>query len=201
MKLQFLLPVLLVLPFAAASAIAADCCCAKPAGPEAAPAAFTRESIYQLDGRFTDDSGRDFALGALRGHPVVLAMFFASCGSACPMTVTDLLALQARLATADRAQVRFVLVSFDSSRDTPEALARYRNQRGLDRQWVLLHGADGPVRELAALLGVKYQRGEDGSYAHSNLFTVLNREGEIVHQRTGLVGGLDEAAAALAATR
>ena len=36
-------------------------------------------------------------------------------------------------------------------------------------------------------------------FAHSNLVTILNREGEIVHQRQGLKGGLDEAATALVA--
>ena len=51
---------------------------------------------------------------------------------------------------------------------------------------------------LAALLGVKFKQEADGAFAHSNLLTILNPEGEIVHQRTGLQGGLDEATAALA---
>jgi len=56
------------------------------------------------------------------------------------------------------------------------------------------------VRELAALLGVKYKQETDGAFSHSNLVTILNPAGEIVHQRTGLKGGLDEATAALAGT-
>lgn len=172
------------------------CCAAAPA--DASAASFTKESIYQLDGRFTDDQGRPFALGQLRGRPVVLDMFFASCGYACPLTVTDMLAIQGRLPAALRGQATFVLVSFDPARDTPAALAKYREQRGLDGQWVLLHGDDESVRELAALLGVKYKQEADGSFSHSNLLSVLNAEGEVVHQRVGLQGGLDEAAAALA---
>ncbi len=173
------------------------CCAAEPA--VASAATFTKESIYQLDGRFTDDQGRPFALGELRGRPVVLDMFFASCGYACPLTVTDMLAIQGRLPAALRGQATFVLVSFDPERDTTAALAKYREQRGLDSQWVLLHGDDDSVRELAALLGVKYKKEADGSFSHSNLLSILNAEGEIVHQRVGLQGGLDEAAAALAA--
>ncbi|HVT71710.1 MAG TPA: SCO family protein [Lacunisphaera sp.] len=181
----------------AAAAKKADACCAAPT--EAATATpFSRESIYQLDGRFTDDQGRPFALGELRGRPVVLDMFFASCGYACPLTVTDMLAIQGRLPAALRGQARFVLVSFDPGRDTAAALAKYREQRGLDGQWVLLRGDDDSVRELAALLGVKYKRDADGSFSHSNLLTILNAAGEVVHQRVGLQGGLDEAAAALA---
>lgn len=163
-------------------------------------AAFSKESIYQLDARFTDDSGRAFTLGELRGRPVVLDMFFASCGYACPLLVTDMQAIRAQLPAGVRDRAAFVLVSFDVARDTPAALAQYRAQRSLDGQWTLLHGNDDAVRELAALLGVKYKQEADGMFSHSNILTMLNPQGEIVHQRIGLKGGLDEAAAALAAT-
>ncbi len=171
----------------------ADACC-----KEVASGPYSKGSLYQLDARFTDDSGRAFSLGSLRGRRVLVDMFFASCGNACPLTVSDMLAVQGKVPAAMRGGTTYVLVSFDDARDTPEALAKYRAQRHLDSQWVLLHGDGESVRELAALLGVKYQRGEDGSYAHSNLLTVLNAEGEVVHQRVGLQGGLDETVAALA---
>ena len=174
----------------------ADACCQHEAA--AGVGDFSKNSLYQLDGQFTDDSGQPFNLGSLRGRPVVIDLFFASCSYACPLAVTDMLALQNRLPAALRARTAFVLVSFDPARDTPAALARYRAQRHLDGQWKLLHADAGTVRELAALLGVKYQQEADGSFIHSNLLTVLNPEGEIVHQRVGLQGGLDELAAALA---
>ena len=173
-----------------------DACCKAEAS---APGAFSKESLYQLDVSFTDDSGKVSPLGALRGRPVVLDMFFASCGYACPLTVTDMLAIQGRLPAELRSQAVFVLVSFDVARDTPAALAKYRADHGLGGQWILLHGSDDAVRELAALLGVKFKQEADGAFSHSNLVTILNREGEIVHQRQGLKGGLSEAAAALAA--
>ena len=180
--------------FAAESAKKPDACCAAMA---ATP--FTRNSLYQLGVTFTDDTDHSVALASLRGRPVVLNMFFASCGYACPLTVTDLLAIQDRLPAELRAQAVFVLVSFDFARDTTEVLAKYRTQRGLDGQWVLLRGDDDSVREFAALLGVKYKQETDGMFAHSNVVTILNREGEIVHQRQGLKGGLDGAVTALVA--
>ena len=188
-------------------AVAKDACCAAIENrvPSEATSSskienFTKDSIYQLDGRFTDDSGRTFTLGELRGRPVVLDLFFASCGYACPLTVTDMQSIAAKLPAELRARAVFVLVSFDSARDTPAALAAYRTQRTLDASWILLHGSDDAVRELAALVGVKYKQEADGAFSHSNLLTVLNPAGEIVYQRTGLKGGLDEAAAALIAT-
>ena len=171
-----------------------DACCEALA---AAP--FSKNSLYQAEAGFTADSGQAFSLGELHGRPVVLNMFFASCGYACPLLVTDMLAIQGRLPAELRGKALFVLVSFDVARDTPAVLAQYRAQHGLDGQWVLLHGSDDSVRELAALLGVKYKQEADGAFSHSNILTILNGQGEIVHQRTGLKGGLDEAAAALAA--
>jgi protein SCO1/2 len=167
------------------------CCVALPATP------FTKNSLYQADTVFTTDTGEAFKLGSLRGRPVVLTMFFASCGYACPLTVTDMQAIREKLPSAIRDRTAFVLVSFDVARDTPEALGRYRAQRALDASWTLLGGTDDSVRELAALLGVKFKQEADGAFSHSNLVTILNAQGEITHQRLGLKGGLDEAAAAL----
>lgn len=173
------------------------CCAAEIQNPKSEIQNFTRTSLYQADGTFTDDSGKTFRLAELRGRPVVVNLFFATCGYACPLTVTDLLAVQSRLSPELRKDAVFVLVSFDLARDTVAALAQYRTARQLDDNWILLRGDDASVRELAALLGVKYKQEADGSFAHSNVFTILNREGEIVHQRTGLSGGLDAALTAL----
>jgi len=181
------------------AAPAKDACCAAKEADAAAP--FTRTSLYQADGTFTDDSGKSFRLSSLRGRPVVVNMFFATCGYACPLAVTDLLAVQARLSPEQRKDTVFVLVSFDIARDTVEALAKYRAARQLDGNWILVRGDDASVRELAALLGVKYKQEADGSFAHSNLFTILNREGEIVHQRIGLQSGIEAAVTALTTLR
>ncbi|MBK8856789.1 MAG: SCO family protein [Opitutaceae bacterium] len=172
-------------------------CCSTATSAEAA-APFTSDSLYQLEAAFTDDTGKAFSLGELRGRPVALNLFFASCGYACPLTVTDLLAIQSGLPAELRSRTAFVLVSFDTARDTTAVLAQYRAQRGLDSNWIILRGSDDAVRELAALVGVKYKQEADGSFAHSNLVTILNAQGEIVHQRQGLKGGLEAAAAALA---
>lgn len=75
----------------------------------------------------------------------------------------------------------------DPRRDTPEALANFRTLRGLPADtWTLLHGAPDDILELAALLGVKYKEEANGQFAHSNVITVLNAEGEKVHQLVGL---------------
>lgn len=168
-------------------------CCEELAGPP-----YTKRSLYQADASFVTDADTIFKLGTLRGRPVVLTMFFASCGYACPLIVGDMQAIRAKLPPEIRDRAAFVLISFDSARDTPAVLARYRAQRALDSSWILLHGNDDAVRELAALLGVKFKQEADGAFSHANLITILNDQGEITHQRLGLKGGLDETASAMA---
>jgi protein SCO1/2 len=128
----------------------------------------------------------------------VLAMFFAQCGYACPVLVSDMQRLREQLPAEVRARAQFVLVSFDVARDTVAALKTYRENAGLDDAWTLLRGEESSVQELAMLLGVKFKRDANGQFSHSNLITVLNPEGEISHQRSGLMGDTSEAAKAVA---
>jgi protein SCO1/2 len=44
---------------------------------------------------------------------------------------------------------------------------------------------------------VKFKQDARGQFAHSNLLTVLNAEGEIAHQRAGLQGDVSELAQAV----
>ncbi len=173
---------------------AAPACCVevKPAAP------LTARSIYQLDSTWTNDAGKAVALTSLRGRPVVLAMFFANCEYACPVIVSDIQRLRAALPEAVRASAQIVLVTFDTVRDTPAALRAFRARMSLDAHWTLLRSDEGAVQELAMLLGVKFKQDARGQFAHSNLLTLLNAEGEIVHQHAGLNGDISEAARALA---
>jgi len=164
-------------------------CCAKPEGPTA----FTDKSIYQVTSTWTTDQNRLIKLSALAGRPQVLVMFFANCQYACPILVNDLKRIQAALPPDLRPRVGFTLVSFDTKRDTPAALAAYRRAHALSaNRWTLLHGEPDDVLELAVLLGVKFKETANGQFAHSNVITILNAQGEIVHQQTGLNQDIQE---------
>jgi protein SCO1/2 len=150
-------------------------------------APFTDRSIYQLESKWVSDVGREVRLGTLRGHPQVVAMFFTTCEYSCPIIVDDMKRLEKALPEDLRNKVDFLLVSFDSERDTPEVLHAYREKMHLPTEhWTLLRGTPEDVRELAAILGVNYQKDARGQFMHSNLLTVLNKEGEVVHQQAGL---------------
>jgi protein SCO1/2 len=114
-------------------------------------------------------------------------MFFANCQNACPLLVHQMQQIEAALPESARTNAGFVLLSFDTERDTPAALHEYRLQRGLaDGRWTLLHGDSDAVLEMAAALGVQFKKDAQGQYQHSNLITLLNADGEIAFQQTGL---------------
>jgi protein SCO1/2 len=174
-------------------------CCAEEKVAAVKP--LTARSLYQLESTWTNDAGESVALSSLRGRPVIVAMFFAQCEYACPVIVADMQRLRAALPETLRNKAQLVLVTFDLERDTPAALRAFRERMTLDAQWTLLRGEAAPVQELAMLLGVKFKRDARGQFAHSNLLTLLNAEGEIVHQHAGLNGDISTAAKALAAAQ
>lgn len=164
-------------------------CCAKPV--ESAQPTSDR-SLFQLDSTWTNDKGADLKLGALGGRPLVITMFFAKCEYACPVLVHDMKKVEAALPEDARGKIGFVLVSFDSERDTPAALAEYRTIHVLPANWTLLRGGSDDVLELGALLGVKFKKDARGQFAHSNILTVLNAGGEVARQQIGLNQSPDE---------
>lgn len=195
--LRTLLLALIALPFAPESAIADEPgntnslppCCRKslPTGP------VTDTSLYLLESRWTSDVQSGIRLEVLRGRPQVVAMFFTQCEYACPILVNELRRLESALPVGLKGQVDFLLVSFDTERDNAMALANFRQTQQLGNEhWTLLTGRSDDVRELAALLGVSYQKDARGQFSHSNLITVLNKEGEVTRQFGGLRLPLDE---------
>jgi protein SCO1 len=150
-------------------------------------------SLYQLESKWTDAGGRQIPLSSLRGKVRVLAIFYSSCEFACPIIVGRMKELQAALPAGQRDDVGFVLVSMDPGKDDPARLSDYAKRMEFDDQWTLLKGSDGDVRELAALLGFRYRQEPDGEFAHSNMISVLDREGRLVHQGLGLDADMNAA--------
>ncbi|MBI3870500.1 MAG: SCO family protein [Verrucomicrobia bacterium] len=160
--------------------------------------ALSGQSLYQLDSMWTSDEGREIKLAALRGRVQVVAMMFTRCQYACPAIVHDLKRIEGALSDSERANVGFTLISFDSERDSVEALRDYRQtQRLAPGRWTLLRGGPDDVLELAALLGVKFKKDASGQFSHSTLIATLNPEGEIVLKQSGLHQDLEQAVRAV----
>lgn len=165
----------------AVSNVSKNCCSKQKIANKAIPA----ESIFTLPDTFQTQHGNNFVLTSLAGKPTVVGMIFTNCGYACPKLTSDMKNIAEKL-KANRDKVNFVLVSFDTQRDNPAQLQKFQNQMGLDSNWILLHGNDQTVRTLSVLLNVQFEKDAEGNFSHSNLITVLDKNGVLNFQKEGL---------------
>jgi sulfatase modifying factor 1 len=167
----------------AAAEVAHDCCAALE--PELATELPT-DSLWRVGATWQDQRGIERTLDEFRGSVVVSAMIFTHCAYACPRTMSDLIAMREALPAETRAQVRWLLVSFDDVRDVPERLAVFAAEQKLDDSWTLLHGGPEAVRTWAAAMGVRYKKTPDGAFSHSNRISLLDPSGRVAAHWDGL---------------
>jgi protein SCO1/2 len=172
--------------------------CAADPSPKTAPAAINAtQSLYDKDWIWQTDAGEPMRLSELRGKPQVVAMFFTTCSGTCGVTVSHLVQLQASLTPEQRKHVGFVLITFDSLLDTPEALAKYRAERRLPSEWKIMRGSPQATKELAAELSVPFAADPTRHILHGAQITVLDDEGRIADRVVGVNGDLDDGLVAI----
>jgi protein SCO1/2 len=155
--------------------------------PGAAPV--PGKSLYNLSAQLTDQNGKPLLLSAFRGQTVLVAMFYSSCTSICPMLIAKLQRIEALLPATERSRTAILLVSLDPARDTPAALLALEKQHGVDgKQWHFTRTDASTVRKLAALLGVRYRMMPDGTIAHSAIIAVLDHDGVLETRIEGTTG-------------
>ena len=159
--------------------------------PPAAAHTLPGDSLYRLDLALVDQDGRGLMLRERRGGPVLIAMFYTSCPYMCPLIVESIKRTEHALDDSARAQLRVVLVTFDSARDTPLALKTAAEKRNIDlARWTLARTEPAGVRRLAAVLDVQYRALPDGGFNHAGVVTLRDADGRIV-ARTEKLGEVD----------
>ncbi|MFG0331575.1 MAG: SCO family protein [Phycisphaerales bacterium] len=98
--------------------------------------------------RMTTQAGEAFSSAELEGDYWIVDFIFTNCAGPCPLMTTRMSELQDDL--ADVPGLRFVSISVDPARDTPEALRAYANLYGADfENWVFLTGDYRETQRLA----------------------------------------------------
>ena len=159
-------------------------------------------SIYHTTATFTDQHGKPLELASLRSSAVLATMFYASCTSVCPMLISQIARIDRELAPETRARTQVLLVSLDPARDSTEELQALAKRHGIaDRRWHFVRTGDDSVREIAALLGIRYSTLPNGEFSHSPVIALLDREGVLVTRMENasgdpaqLVGAADKVA-------
>ena len=148
---------------------------------------FTENSIYQLNSNWKNQFNNDVSLKELKGKINVISMIFANCSYACPILVNDMRKIESALSKEELKDVQFTLISIDPERDTPKRLKQFAEDQKLNlARWKLLTGSRSDIDDFAVLLGFRYKKENDGSFSHSNIITLLDKEGEIINQHIGL---------------
>lgn len=165
-----------------------------PAGPA------MEGSLYDLESEWRTQEGKRINLQDLKGKVRVVAMGYTSCQYACPRIIADLARIESALnkqgVSADEATLSFI--SIDPENDTPARLKKLEQEYRFDpRRWLLLTGDEDGVLELAVALGMKYRKTSAMDFAHSNIISVIDPEGQIVYQTPEIGADLSRALEAI----
>jgi len=147
----------------------------------------SEHSIYHLDAQWTDHQGDTYSLRNFSGEPVIVVMFYGNCTQVCPILIKDAWQLYSSIEKSIRDSVNVLAVTFDTKNDTPEVLRDYAEYEQLNiPNWHFMTSESANVRSLAMMLGVQYTKKSDGHFAHTNLVTVLDKQGRIAKRIEGL---------------
>lgn len=142
-------------------------------------------SIYQLPDTFETQDNKKITLSSFTGKPTVVGMIFTHCTYACPRLTADIKGIEDKI-KSENGDVNYLLISFDSERDLPDELKKFANGYALNENWTLLHGSENAIRTLSVLLNVQFQKNAEGNFSHSNIISVLDKNGVLVFQKEGI---------------
>jgi len=162
-----------------------ECCKKEMPVSKSEKAILPDQSLYQIPAIFANQDNQAMKLAAFQGKPTVVGMIFTNCGYACPRLTADMISIEKKL-KENADHVNFLLISFDTERDIPSQLKNYAEKNGLDKNWTLLHGDEESVRTIAVLLNIQFEKDSDGNFSHSNLVSVLDKDGVLKFQKEGL---------------
>lgn len=157
-----------------------------PTSPSAAK--ISDKSVYNFEGKFTDQNSKSAILKDLSNKRVLITMAYTSCQFSCPIIIGKLKEIEKNLIKRKINDVQIVLVSFDLKRDTADKFQSYIKTKNItDKNWHFLRASSPEdIQEIAALLGVNYKAEPDGEFSHSNVISLLDKKGVIVHQLVGM---------------
>ena len=147
----------------------------------------SEESIFNLTSKWNTEEGKEIELKDLKGKTLVVVMIYTTCKAACPRLAADMRNIEAKIPKEHKKEINYVLISIDPKTDTPERLKNFAIENYMDsKEWTFLQGTESSVREFANVLAVKYKQISPLDFSHSNIISVFNPQGELVHQQEGL---------------
>jgi protein SCO1 len=138
------------------------------------------------DWSLTDQYGNAVQLSELRGKPVLFSFGYTHCPDVCPLTLNEFKRIYEGL--GERGDdVAFMFISVDGERDTPEALRRYFDARGIS-QFIGLTGTEDEMRAVGEAYGLYFAftpnpvRPDDYLVDHTAGSFLLDGEGRWIYR-------------------
>lgn len=144
-------------------------------------------SVYHLPSTWTTQDNEHIQLEDLRGNVLVMVMIYTSCKAACPRLIADMRNIEKQVPEEYLNKTKFIMVSIDPETDTPQRLNAFAKENEMeDDHWMFLRGTPEDTREFATVLAVSYKKISPIDFSHSNIISVFDEEGVLVHQQEGL---------------
>jgi protein SCO1/2 len=141
----------------------------------------------------TSTDGGRLSLGDLRGKVVAVTFIYATCADACPLLTAKMAGMQKRLGPDFGSKVRFVSITVDPERDTPQVLAQYARNHGADPAgWAFLTGTPAEIRDVGRRYGIFAKKTERGDVDHTFLTSIVDQRGTLRVQYLGIRFDPDE---------
>ncbi|HXH40658.1 MAG TPA: SCO family protein [Thermoanaerobaculia bacterium] len=133
------------------------------------------------EARLVNEAGKPVRMSEMKGQVVVYDFIFTHCAGTCPMMTATMRRLTKKI--RKDAPVRFVSISVDPIRDTPQVLHDYAVYARNDPRWTFLTGERKTIVDLS-VNGFKLAAGDstsspDESVLHSVKFAVADKQGVI----------------------
>lgn len=127
------------------------------------------------------EANKPVRMSDMKGHVVVYDFIFTHCAGTCPMMTATMKRITKKIAKG--APVRFVSISVDPIRDTPQVLRDYAVYARNDPRWTFLTGDRKTIVDLS-VTGFKLAAGDatgsaNESVLHSVKLIVADKKGVI----------------------
>ena len=156
---------------------------ADPAGQEQALPKITPAPEFAL----TSQDGAPVKLADYRGKVVAVTFIFTLCADTCPVLTPMMSFVQDQLGADFGEKIRFVSITVDPERDTPEVLKDYAQAFGANLSgWAFLTGTPGAISDVARRYGVFAAKTANGSVDHTFLTSIIDQRGILRVQYLGV---------------
>jgi protein SCO1/2 len=134
----------------------------------------------------TGQDGAPLSLGDLRGKVVLLTFIYTSCTDTCPLLTGKMAGLQEKLGPDFGSRVRFLSITVDPERDTPDVLRAYGERfQANPAGWSFLTGTADQVAEVTGAYGIFVRKRPSGDVDHSFLTSLVDKSGTLRVQYLG----------------